>query len=367
MRFFSLLFLLSFVTTTAKAQADFTRQLMSSGRYEVRKTKAVTKKSRRPSSENEISQPAEASVEASATAKVQTVPSTEHVPVAEAVEVKPVELPEAPKEIEEPQVVEQVKTLFGSDDSAIRLYEEKVHPDDPRLNRLEIEGRAGFTSVKSSSNYSFRDYQSSFATMDLKSNVWMVPGFGLTGSIRFSMGGSVRGDDATQSMDRVRDEEMMVGFLFRRHFGLSRLSPSLEFSVLYLDHSFNVSTDSTTRPRWNSNGLGLGLESRLPTSAEHAWILGGRFFPRLKHSESKTSISVESGEPGENIRLDLFAGGELSFGKGHSFIYGLEVGAERDQFDGPASVPDPKSGVTPSNVTVTNALLNFSFGYRWGR
>lgn len=355
MRRILLMSILPLISVSARAQSDFTRQLISSGRYEIKKT---VPPERRPASEATT-----VKIEASTASKVQiqTAPVTE--------EPKPVEIAPAAAapETEEPQVVDQVKTLFGGDESAMRVYQEKVHPDDPRLNLLEIEGRAGFSSVDSSSNYSFRDYQSSFATMELKSNVWLVPGFGLTGSIRFSMGGSVRGDAATNSMDRVRDEEMTVGFLFRRHFGLSRLSPSLEFGVLYLDHSFNVSTDSLSRPRWNSGGLGFGLESRIPTSSEHAWVLGGRMFPRLKHSESKTSISVESGAPGENIRLDLNAGGELSFGRGHQFLYGVEVGAERDQFDGPATAVDPKTGTTPSNVTVTNALVNFSFGYRWGR
>ena len=47
-------------------------------------------------------------------------------------------------------------------------------------------------------------------------------------------------------------------------------------------------------------------------------------------------------------------------------IYKLGWSVEKNLFDGPAAAVDSETGVTPSNVTVTNTLLNFPFGYRWG-
>lgn len=360
MRFESLFILGFIVPFAAHGQADFTRQFMSSGLYETRKSPASAPKKRAPANDGETKVEMKSEAQANASTKVEIVAP----PPAE--EKKP---PTAPVvEIAEPAITEQVKSLLGSaDEDLIVKYEEKIHPDDQRLNRLEVEGRVGVSSSDASSNYSFRRYNTSFGAVDLRSSVWVAPSVGLTGGLKFSLGASVRGDAATGSMDRLHDEEIAAGLRFRRFFGLSRLSPSVEFDVLYLTHTFNVSTDSVSHPRWVSSGVGVGLQTRFPVSANRAWTFGGRIFPRLKHSESKSSIDVSSGDEGENVRLDLDVGGDLSFGRGSQVVYGLQIGAERNLFDGPASLPDPQTGATPSNVTVTNTLLNFSFGYRWGR
>lgn len=371
MRFLLSLSAVLFFSMQVLAQADFTRQLLSSGRYDIKKQddpKPV--KSRRPASETGVvADPAPAKVESPAAAAPQSAAPVQAIEANPASIAGPVaeKVAESVENDEEPGVVDQVKSLFAEDDSLLERYQERVHPEDPRLNRLEIEGRSILSTAKSSSNYSFRDYNTSYPAMDLRSSVWMAPGFGLTGSIRFSLGASVAGDTATGSMDPVRDEELEMGLRFRRYFGLSRLSPSFEFDVIYLDHSFNVSTDSVSRPRWKTSGLGFGLKSRMPVSADRAWILGGRIFPRLQHQESKTSVAASSGESRENIRFDLEGGTELVFGRGHQVLLGLQLGAERYLFDGSADPMDPVTGLTPSNVTVTNSFLNFSFGYRWGR
>lgn len=365
MRFALLSTLISIAPIKALAQADFTRQFLSSGHYEVKKIAPAGKK-RKPASETEVKAEAKATAQADGATKVEIV-----LPPAPVIEAPPaVPAPEQhSSEVAEPAIADQVKSLLSSDDKddVIVRYEERVHPEDHRLNRLEIEGRAGLSASDSSSNYSYRRYNTSFGTVDLRSSVWMAPSVGLTGAIKFSLGASVRGDATTGSMDRLRDEELEVGLRFRRFFGLSRVSPSLEFGLLYLDHSFNLANDSTSHPRWDSSGVGVGLRSRVPVSAERSWVFGGRIFPRMKHQESKTAVAVTSGDPGEFARVDFEVGGDLTFGRGQQFVYGLQFGAERDLFDGAASLADPETSATPSNVTVTNTLLNFSFGYRWGR
>lgn len=361
------------------AQADFTRQFLSSGHYEVRSAEGHDPGKKRGPASSGTNVVVQAGASANVATKVETAPAPAPTQTpapapspapsdgsALVLPPKPVPAPKA--EEPEPGVVAQVKSLFvDENDDVIVRYEEKIHPDDPRLNRLEIEGRAGVSSVDSTSNYSFRRFSSSFGTVDLRSSVWMAPSFGLTGAIRFSLGASIRGDETTGSMDRVKDEELELGLRFRRFFGTSRTSPSLEFGVVYLDHSFNVFADSVSHPRWRSSGLGAAVRSRVPVTADRAWTFGGRIFPRLKHQETATSVDVSSGDSAENVRVDLEVGGDLAFGRGHQFVYGVQLGAERDLFDGSASKPDPETSATPSNVTVTNALVNFSFGYRWGR
>jgi len=140
----------------------------------------------------------------------------------------------------------------------------------------------------------------------------------------------------------------------------------LEFSVLYSDDNFNVSKDSVSHPRLKSSGLGVGLKARFPTSLNYAWVIGGNFFPRLQHSESATAVDINSGSTEENIRVGFDFGGEWKFSRHSQMIWDLGVSSERNLFSGSASLPDPSTGSTPSNVSVTNTMYMLNLGYRWG-
>jgi hypothetical protein len=129
----------------------------------------------------------------------------------------------------------------------------------------------------------------------------------------------------------------------------------------------NTPSDAENRMRISSTGFGLGLKARIPTSVEYAWVLGGSFFPRLQHKETTTSTGVNSGDVEESSRLGVEFGGEWRLSRSSQLLWGLEASAERNMFDGPASQPDPSTGSTPKNVSVTNSLYLFSLGYRWGQ
>lgn len=375
-------FFLPFMSTTifafaALAQGDFAQQIMSSGRYEVKKSSVVHKaqtKVRRPASENDVT------VELKATAgdaKASTVIEAANAPVVTSTATAAPAAPKGPVtdvsepapaiEPVEPTLSEQTKALFGSDYGKIReFYQEQIHPDDPRLNRVEIQLVPGLAYNDSKSNYSYRSYQMNYGEMDIQANVWATPLMGITGGLRSSFGASLRGDSATNSMLPVKNEEMNFGLKFRRFDGLSRKSNSTEFSLLYSETTLSLPVDSTARSRLKSSGVGLGLSLKMPTSAQHAWIFGGQFFPRLQHTETKSALDLSSGSSAENFRLGLDLGGEFRMSRESQLVYDMGWSMEKNLFDGPAAAVDAESGVTPSNVTVTNTLLKFSFGYRWG-
>lgn len=381
MRFFSVLmaFGVSFLAASARAQNDFARQLLSSGHYELRKghggSEAPVKKNRRPAST--VENPTEVQVPASPSMPVMSpalasAPALVSAPMAPAVaktaEANPIiEGPREASTATEPSLKEQVQSLWAPSDEQIqKFYEEQVHPDDVRLNKVEIDLMPGISFNDSRSNYSYRNYQASYSAVQLRSNVWLTPLVGLTGSLKFSLGASLKGNSTTNSMVPARYEDMDLGLKFRRFFGLSRRSNSLETSLLYTDGTLNVAADSVDRTKIRSSGLGLGVHLRLPSSAQFAWVIGGSFFPRLQHSENKAGLSISSGASAENIRMGLDFGGEIRFNRGNQFLYNLNFKSERNLFEGTASPADPENAQTPSNVTVTNSSTSFSFGYRWG-
>jgi hypothetical protein len=272
----------------------------------------------------------------------------------------------ASSEAEEPTISEQAESLFSSKaEKVYDFYRVQVHPDDIRNNKVELEVMPVMAYADSQSNYSFRQYHSLFNALKLKTNVWFTPRIGVSGQMMFSLAADM---DSVSDSSRVptKYEFVDLGINFRKFFGVSRLSNSMEFSVLYSDNKVNVDAESTTRPRLKTSGVGLGLKARLPMSEGYAWTFGGSFFPRLQHSEVETGADIRSGSSDENIRIGLDLGGEFKFSRDSQLLWNLGLSTERNTFTGAASLTDPHTGLTPENVSVTNSLYMFSLGYRWG-
>ena len=371
-----------FLVSGLQAHAQTSLEGFSSGRYEIRKT---AKKTRHPASETEAAPvitdsdgmkvravkveersetPAPAKTEAAVAAPVATpapvTATTTATPVAPVLT--------APPEVQEPGIGEQAESLFSSKaDKIYDFYREQVHPDDVRNNRFELDIAPVVTYNDSRSNYSYRDYQSFFNALKFRSNIWLTPLIGVSGQIMFSFAADVDSLSADKSRIPAKYEFVDLGVNFRRFFGVSRKSSSVEFSLLYSDNKFTVPSDNTSRGRLKSQGFGVGLKARIPSSANYAWVVGGSFFPRLQHTESATGIDLSSGSAEESVRIGLDFGGEWKFSRESQMIWNLGLSAERNTFDGTASLPDPSTGATPANVSVTNSLYMFSLGYRWGR
>jgi hypothetical protein len=242
-----------------------------------------------------------------------------------------------------------------------------LDPEDIRFNRMEIQASPTMVYNGSGSNYSFRSYSSFFSAVDLSSNVWMTQNLGLYGRIMFSFGASLPGDSSTSSRIPVKYEDLDLALKFRQFFSQAKDSQSIEFALLYSEDKLSPPSDNTFRPRLLSSGFGARLTSRIPTSGSFAWVFGGSFYPRLLHKEEQVGIPISSGGPDENTRWGFSIGNEVKFSRGNQIIYDLAISTERDSFNGQANPLDPDTGKAPSNVIVTNTMVQFGFGYRWGR
>ncbi len=322
-----------------------TKEGLANGRYRIKKNSTGLESQRTPAQEDQ-----------NPVNRVSAAPEPQE---SEIKEEEPVRAP---------TLKEEAAGLIGPESQKILdFYKEQIHADDIRNNRIEIQGGPGLVYQGSSSNYSYRNYTSFFSSMDLSSNVWMMPSIGVNGRIMFSFGASLPGDGATSSRIPVKYEDIDLGVKFRRFFGLSRMASSVNFDFLYSESKLNAPADNTDKAILNSKGFGMKLSSRIPTSASYAWIFGGTFYPRLVHREDGVGISISSGTPSESTRLGLNIGAEVKFSRESQIVYDLSVSTERNTFTGTANPADAETGLTPTNVIVTNTLVMFTFGYRWGR
>lgn len=371
---FQLSIILTIACSGAYSLAQSSLEGVSTGRYEIRK--------RSPASEAPSAEDVDVVLKTPKVDAKFSSASTSDSNTPAVIDTKPLVLepatPESEKtqtsteepkveEVVEPGIQEQAESLFSSKASKIySFYREQIHPDDIRNNRVEIDILPSLIYNDSQSNYSFRDYQSFFNALKFKSNVWFTPLIGVSGQILFSMAADLDAMSADRSRVSAKFEQMDLGINFRKFFGVSRKASSLEFSVLYSDHKMTVPSDTLSRVRIKSQGLGLGIKSRIPSSTNYAWVLGGSFFPRVQHSEEETGLAISSGSIAESSRVGLELGGEYKFTRESQMIWSLGMTTERNMFNGTATVADPNTGAAPSNVSVTNSTYLFSLGYRWG-
>lgn len=356
-RLFSICYILGIFSISSVSLAQMGLEGISSGRYEVRKAR-----SRAPASDDVQIRTVEVKVDTEK--KIPTPPQTSSSVVSASTADKPVS--ESP-EPQEPTIGEQAESLFSSKAERIYgFYREQIHPDDNRNNRVELDILPVVAYNDSQSNFSYRVYQSYFNGMQFKTNVWFTPLIGVSGKIMFSLAADVDSMATDRSRIAAKYELVDLGVNFRKYFDFSRKSSSLEFSLLYGENKMTTPTDNTSRARLKSQGLGVGMKARMPSSFSYAWVFGGSFFPRILHTEGQTGIDLRSGATGESIRIGLDVGGEWKFTRESQMVWSLGVSAERNIFNGAASLVDPSTSLTPSNVGVTNSLYMFALGYRWG-
>jgi hypothetical protein len=273
-----------------------------------------------------------------------------------------------PALVQQPTVVEQVKDLVADKDQPlIEAYKEQIHPDDTRLNQIEIDILAGAMSNSSASNYSYRNYNTISPQMSIGARLWMTPFLGLHGQYLTSIGADVISDAATRSRTTVQHEKTEIGFDLRRFFGMSRKANSLQYGLLFSEYKLAVPGTETHRVSIRSSGLGINLSARIPVAPTYAWTFGGKLIPRVQHKEQATGIDLSSGGLGESSRFDLSIGGEFKMVRQSQIIWELSVSHEKNQFNGQANFADPETGQKPMGVSVSNTLTVFSLGYRWGQ
>lgn len=319
----------------------------------------TVKKKRLPSSEVQ-----QTNVQATAVTESKvTTTVTEKVEIPQG---RPMPVKMQPAEAE-PTISQQAQSIFSADpEKVLDFYQAQFEETDSRRNKIEISFAPSYVTNESSSNYSYRDYRSVFTGMNLGANVWLTPAVGVGGNFMFSLGADTSGDAVTGTRSPARFEFLDAGLKFRQFFGFSQLSKSVQFDVLYSDYKMNVNADDTYRAKLKTAGLGLKMTLRLPTSSDVAWLVGGSFYPRLQHTESKAGVDISSGNNTENVRMGVQLGSEIKLSRESLIFYEASLMSEKNLFDGAAKSADPATGLTPKNVSVSDSFYMFSLGYRWG-
>ena len=345
--------------------------------------------------EKVIVPPSQAVTQVSPLPKLETIDSaptpiiTKKVPVAvnsapptittkTAPEVTPAPLAESPapiaptvakvEEMPEASRLETVRTyVWGDQEMTIQAYQEQVHPDDPRLNHLELDLLPSVWSVQSQSHYSIRDYNAFTNAIAIFPRFALTPHMVLQLKYIGSFGGSIAANSGGSDSSKVKFENIDLGFRFKKYYGLSRKAMSFSYGIDFTENKTTTPSGDDHRWRLKSSGFNFVGEVRMPSTPQFSWILGGSFAPRLNHGEQSTGIDSGSGDNPETNRIGFKLGGEYKMNRHDQIIWNIEHQVETNLFSGEAETDDPKGGLKPENVSVNHSQTIFSFGYRWGQ
>ncbi len=261
-------------------------------------------------------------------------------------------------------LTEQMKELLlGGTDKEIEDYQKRIHPQDPRQNVVNISFSPAYYYNDSDSRYSFRRYNSNGPGLGLGMNVWMTPFFGMQSKFFTSVSASQRNGE---SMVSTEVQAFEAGVRFRKHFGYSRKAAQLSWGIDYHDSQNKISKSSTSSIGRKSTGVSLSLEAELPKSVTYSTTMGVAIRPRMQHKEHNTGIEAQSGSKGETNAINMSLGGQWLLDRQNQLFWRGEYSVERNLFEGSASVADPTNDATPEGVSVTNTMMIFYFGFRWG-
>lgn len=292
------------------------------------------------------------------------VPVPAPIVPAPIVEPTPAPVVEVPKETP-PPVAEQVKELIlGGKEQDLDDFKKQIHPEDPRANVIAVSLAPAYYYNGSDSNYSFRRYHSAGPGLGLGMNLWFTPFFGIQSKFFTSVSASQRSGGVNYVPIDIQTFE--AGLRFRRHFGYTRKAPQVSLGLDYHDAINKISKESTTAVGRKSNGVSFVLEGEIPTSNTYAHTFQLDVRPRLKHSEMSTGSDARSGTKNETNAIGLTLGGQWMLNRQNQVFWKGQYLLERNLYDGAATVMDPHNDQTPDGVSVTNSLIIFYFGFRWG-
>ncbi len=235
-----------------------------------------------------------------------------------------------------------------------------------RINVLDLSFAPGFLYNSSESSYAFRNYASSAPTLHVEANVWLSPTFSLHGAYTSTLSGHVN-DSANGSRNVSATQEwFLAGIRTRKFFGSEKYTAALIFGVDYYDYQFRVPADAATRGGLHTSGVQLMLEAEIPANRTRSWIIGVTLAPKLKHTESATTVDFKSGGSVDANAVGLVIGSRIQLERNDSIFWRASHTVEKDLFSGAANVADPHTGTTPTGVAVLNSFTMLQIGYTWG-
>lgn len=277
-------------------------------------------------------------------------------------------IPEPVKiEDETPTWKEQLKELVYSAPKEIQEYKEKIHPDDNRMNQIEINLIPGVLAVNSKSNLDYRDYKTTSPAWLIGGEFWLTPFMGIYGSYTSSVGGDVIGNTTSDNHISAQHEWTEIGFDLRKYFGMSRKANSITYGVDYVSYKFKIPNDSTDRESLSSNAIDFHIQGRIPVSPTYAWTFGGKIAPRVNISENNTALLLSSGSSPQAVRVGANVGGEFKLSRENQLIWQFSISYEKARYGDSSNLSDPGTGSPIDGVTVDSTATFFQFGYRWGQ
>jgi hypothetical protein len=234
-----------------------------------------------------------------------------------------------------------------------------------RLSYLDLSFAPGYLYNGSESTYSYRRYSSAAPMMSFGVDFWFNPNLSFHGEYDGTLGAQISDSFSSARNVSVSHEWIRAG-LRSRKFSAGDGRSTLLFGIDYQDYQLHVPSDSQIREGLHVGGLRLSLEAEFFSRSSHAWFFGASVAPKLRLSESSTAINFQSGGSADVNSVGIVLGQRFPLDRNDSLFWKLSHTIQKEVYSGDATLTDPKTGVAPTGVGVTNSFSIFQIGYSWG-
>lgn len=340
-----------------------TIETLDSGRFIVKPAARAPKSKKNPPSS--IAKP-EAKVISDESP--ETIILTEPTPTTDPTpQSAPTPEPLPPQSHSDLTLMEKMRALLlGTTDEELLALRQKKEIKNFGQNVFEIELSPTYFYFDSSSKYSVRDQSSSSPGFSAGLALWASPYFAIQAQTQSSLGASIS-DLSTGALSGQTLTKNRVGISFRSIDIDSNESAQTSWGFSYVEFDSAIANDVAGRVKTKSSGLSISFDAKIPIGSNYQHSLGVSIDPKLTHKESSAIQNIKSGTSNISSSISLRFGGDVRFQRQNQIYWLIEHRYEKNLFKGLASVPDPKSGLTPDGVSVDHGLTLLSIGYRWGK
>jgi hypothetical protein len=231
---------------------------------------------------------------------------------------------------------------------------------------IEITLGPGYLYNDSDSDYAYRNYQAAAPLLAVDARVWLLTNLAVRASYTGTLGGHIQDSLMIDKKLAAPQRWFTAGVQGKQYFGDDLSAPSFIYGLDYQEYQLEVPRDSELRARIQSVGAQIFLEANIPVGAYHSSILGFSLMPKLRHTESPTTIDFTSGGGVDANAVSFWFGSRYVLDSSNTIFWKISQTVEKDLFSGEASQVDPITGSKPTGVSVTNSFTLFQLGYIWG-
>ena len=230
----------------------------------------------------------------------------------------------------------------------------------------KIESKYGLSYVynKSKSDFSYRNYKTTFPAIDYDIRFWFNPFIGFYVNYFYTIAGHITWIVPKKQTSKILSpflvKQIRSGAIFRTPLN-SKHGSTATFGLGY-NLRKEVADKSQDHLSLSSDGFDMFLEFQINSRSRYQTIFGLELAYDFKYIE-ESEDDIKSGKKVDIYKMEAYLGGRLEIDKVNKLFWRFILDSHNLSYKGYTSVRDPILSKKLNNTTITNNYYIFQLGY----